>query len=204
MEKNYYEILEVDKNASKEIIDKAYKTLAKKYHPDLQTNDVKIFEEKMKKINEAYAVLTNEEQREAYDQQLKDCLISVEEYQKLLQENIILKEKLNEIYNPVNDVNDINIQFNEEETTTQYSNQNNNFKQKCREYYIQNIRQKSIAKKSIKEHLKSLIALVLTILIFIIILQIPFVKRFFVQIYDDNVLIQTIVEIFKNIFDISK
>ena len=36
MEKNYYEILEINKNASKEIMDKAYKTLIKKYHPDLQ------------------------------------------------------------------------------------------------------------------------------------------------------------------------
>ena len=36
--KNYYEILEVDKNASEEVIEKAYKTLAKKYHPDLQNN----------------------------------------------------------------------------------------------------------------------------------------------------------------------
>lgn len=34
--KNYYEILEVNENASKEVIDKAYKVLAKKYHPDLQ------------------------------------------------------------------------------------------------------------------------------------------------------------------------
>ena len=34
--KNYYEILEVDQKASKEVIEKAYKVLAKKYHPDLQ------------------------------------------------------------------------------------------------------------------------------------------------------------------------
>lgn len=39
MEKNYYEILEVDKNASPEIIKKAYSTLAKKYHPDLQPEE---------------------------------------------------------------------------------------------------------------------------------------------------------------------
>lgn len=199
MEKNYYEILEVDKNASKEIIDKAYKTLAKKYHPDLQTNDVKESEEKMKKINEAYSVLNDEEQREIYNQQLNDYFVSVEEYQRLLQENIILKEKLNEICNPVTDVNDINIQFEEEEVTPQYS-QNNNFGQKYKEYYTRNIRKSG--KKSIKEHLKSLIALVLTIIIFIIILQIPFVKKFFVQIYDDNVVIQTIVEIFRNMFKI--
>ena len=36
MNKNYYEILEVDKNASAEVIEKAYKALVKKYHPDLQ------------------------------------------------------------------------------------------------------------------------------------------------------------------------
>ena len=42
MEQNYYDILEVNKNASSEIIEKAYKTLVKKYHPDLQENDLKI------------------------------------------------------------------------------------------------------------------------------------------------------------------
>lgn len=41
MEKNYYEILEVDKHASSDIIKKAYTTLAKKYHPDLQPDDQK-------------------------------------------------------------------------------------------------------------------------------------------------------------------
>ena len=46
MEKNYYEILEINKNASKEIMDKAYKTLIKKYHPDLQENN---FKKNMKK-----------------------------------------------------------------------------------------------------------------------------------------------------------
>ena len=41
MKKNYYDILEVNKNASPEIIEKAYKTLVKKYHPDLQKNEEK-------------------------------------------------------------------------------------------------------------------------------------------------------------------
>ena len=54
MEQNYYEILEVNKNASPEIIEKAYKTLVKKYHPDLQDNNLKAeYEEKIKLINEA-------------------------------------------------------------------------------------------------------------------------------------------------------
>ena len=60
---NLYEILEVSNKASKEVIDKAYHVLAKKYHPDLQANDEqrRIAEEKMKKINEAYDILSNEQ-----------------------------------------------------------------------------------------------------------------------------------------------
>ena len=62
MEENYYDILEINKNASPEIIEKAYKTLIKKYHPDLQKNDLKIkYEEKIKKINESYDVLSDPE-----------------------------------------------------------------------------------------------------------------------------------------------
>ena len=61
---NYYEILEVSEKASKEIIDKAYKTLAKRYHPDLQPEDKKsIAEEKMKQINESYYILSDDNKR---------------------------------------------------------------------------------------------------------------------------------------------
>lgn len=64
---NYYEILEVSQTASKEVIEKAYKVLAKKYHPDLNPDTKKEAEEKMKKINEAYNVLINDKKRENYD-----------------------------------------------------------------------------------------------------------------------------------------
>ena len=71
-EKTLYEILEVSENASPEIIEKAYKTLAKKYHPDLQEEANKSrAEAMMKKINEAYDVLGNEEKRKAYNAELK-------------------------------------------------------------------------------------------------------------------------------------
>ena len=67
-----YDILEVSRKASKEVIEKAYKTLAKKYHPDLQTPENKaIAEEKMKKINEAYSILSDESKRQEYDEKLE-------------------------------------------------------------------------------------------------------------------------------------
>ena len=60
--KNYYEILQVSHNASKEVIEKAYKVLAKKYHPDLQTSyTAKTYaEQRLKEINEAYNVLSDD------------------------------------------------------------------------------------------------------------------------------------------------
>ena len=71
--KNYYEILEVDKHASSDIIKKAYTTLAKKYHPDLQPDDQKEdAKKKLQKINEAYETLSNEELRKEYGVEIHD------------------------------------------------------------------------------------------------------------------------------------
>lgn len=70
--KNFYEILEVSQNASPEVIEKAYKTLVKKYHPDLQTKENYIlFENKMKEITEAYQVLSDANLKSEYDLKLK-------------------------------------------------------------------------------------------------------------------------------------
>ena len=63
---DYYKTLGVSKNASKEEIKKAYKKLAKKYHPDLNKNDSKSAE-KFKEINEAYSALSDETKRSNYD-----------------------------------------------------------------------------------------------------------------------------------------
>lgn len=67
MSKDYYQILGVDKNATKEEIKKAYKKLAKKHHPDLNKDDPEATE-KFKEINEAAAVLGDDEKRAQYDQ----------------------------------------------------------------------------------------------------------------------------------------
>ncbi len=65
-QKDYYKTLGVNKTASKEEIKKAYKTLAKKYHPDL--NKAADASEKFKELNEAAAVLGDEKKRTQYDQ----------------------------------------------------------------------------------------------------------------------------------------
>jgi molecular chaperone DnaJ len=64
--RDYYEVLGVTKNASQEEIKKAYRGLAKKYHPDANKDDAQA-EHKFKEVNEAYQVLSDEEKRRQYD-----------------------------------------------------------------------------------------------------------------------------------------
>lgn len=66
MAKNYYDILGVNKNASDEEIKKAYRSLAKKYHPDLNPGNAEAAE-KLKEVNEAYSVLSDKTKRSNYD-----------------------------------------------------------------------------------------------------------------------------------------
>lgn len=125
MEQNYYEILEVNKNASPEIIEKAYKTLVKKYHPDLQQDENKNkYEEKIKKINEAYDILSDSEKRKKYDLNLKNTEISINDYNSLYQENINLKNNLNILKEKLNYLN--NIQNNYKKNNLNYNNLENN------------------------------------------------------------------------------
>ncbi len=65
--KDYYKILGVDKKSDQDTIKKAYRKLAKKYHPDKHPNDSKATE-KFKEINEAYEVVGNADKRKKYDQ----------------------------------------------------------------------------------------------------------------------------------------
>src|SRR5687767_9763542 len=65
--RDYYETLGVGRNASEDEIKKAYRKLARKYHPDLNPNN-KQSEDKFKEVQEAYEVLGDKEKRGHYDQ----------------------------------------------------------------------------------------------------------------------------------------
>src|SRR5881394_3872161 len=65
---DYYETLKVDRKASADEIRKSYRRLARKYHPDLNPGD-KAAEDRFKKLQEAYDVLSDAKKRQMYDQQ---------------------------------------------------------------------------------------------------------------------------------------
>ena len=67
MSEDYYKILGIDKNASKEEIKKAYKKKAKQHHPDLNKENKKEAEAQFKKVNEAFSILGDEQKKQQYD-----------------------------------------------------------------------------------------------------------------------------------------
>ena len=203
MEQNYYEILEVNKNASPEIIEKAYKTLVKKYHPDLQQDENKNkYEEKIKKINEAYDILSDSEKRKKYDLNLKNTEISINDYNSLYQENInlknnlnILKEKLNYLNNIQNNYEKNNLNYNNLENNKNYSENNNiNYNDINYTNYFSNFF------VNIKNKLKNLFAFFITILIiifiFFILWHIPFTKNYLIKLYNENSILQFFINLF--------
>ncbi len=93
---NYYEILEVDKNASLDTIKKIYKYKIKQNHPDLFTGKERQNAEKLtKKLNEAYEVLSDSNSRKIYDEQLSS--------NDLEKENKMLKDEIELLNNYIND-----------------------------------------------------------------------------------------------------
>jgi len=81
---DYYKILGIGRNASEKDIKKAYRKLARKYHPDLNPND-KTAEKKFKEVNEANEVLSNPKNRKKYNQYGKDWK-HAEEFEKAKQQ----------------------------------------------------------------------------------------------------------------------
>ena len=215
MDKNYYEILQINKNASPEIIEKAYKTLAKKYHPDLQDEaHKKESEEKFKIINEAYQTLSNPQLKASYDQNMMDNNISQEQYEEMYKQNQILKNELNNLHRQQNNqnANPNNNMYNNTNSTQdtpekrykrdlEYEKQLERARQQAyHDAYIQDLKNRGYKiryKKTFKEYLKNLFALCIAILFLIFILNLPFVKSFFYDLAQNNPLLYSLYSIFQ-------
>jgi curved DNA-binding protein CbpA len=103
--KNYYDELEVSQKASKEVIEKAYKVLAKKYHPDSTTESDRVAaEERFKAISEAYNTLSDDFKRKEYDKELAESSpnISYEEYEYVLNKNKDLEDEIDYLHQRMN------------------------------------------------------------------------------------------------------
>ena len=214
--KNYYEILEVDKNASKEVIEKAYRALAKKYHPDLQQGgQQQEYAEKMKIINQAYDILSDDVKRQEYNQKLENeriqrermqyqsaqnQTISIEEQERIMRENYELKQQINRM-NTNNNVVDQGSIGNMGRILSQQINDAR--RQAYHDAYIQDMKNRGYKiryKRDFKYYLKLVKVLAITALVLFLIYQIPFVKNYFHDLYNENIVFKAIIDIFKNTF----
>lgn len=185
--KNYYDELEVSRFASKEVIEKAYKVLAKKYHPDMVSADKKQeAEEHFKKISAAYEVLSNDVKKANYDAQLNQSQpnISTEEYNNLIKTNKNLQSELSVLKNKVQTLKNNSSSINSQPTTStnyqnyyQTSNTNNKLLSKFKEKIAYAL---AVIKYKITNFFKTILAIILTILliyiIFKILLLIPYTR----------------------------
>lgn len=178
--KNYYEILEVSENASKEVIDKAYKVLAKKYHPDLQEEkNKKSAEEKIKSLNEAYEILSNPEKRKTYDDKITR-LKQEEERKKQVQHQNYVKN-ISGVY------------------ANQYTNiQREAEKQKVVNKQFKKEYNRELRKLRVQAFIRKVVAIVsvfaVLALICFIIYKIPATNRWLHNLYEDNIIIKAIVD----------
>ena len=193
----YYEILEVSRTASKEVITKAYKVLVRKYHPDLEQDEGKKEEakEKMVRINEAYETLSDDEKRKKYD----DTIAILEEKERIEKEKKKQQGKTQNVNTNVDNVNsNNNISINNidnannlnDDTKLQEEMQRaeeeiqmhkqNIVNQMYEDYYntLRRMGYKVVTVRPLKERIKAYVIAGIVILLLILIYNIPFIRGF--------------------------
>lgn len=188
----YYEILEVSRMASKEVITKAYKVLVRKYHPDLEQDEGKKEEakEKMVRINEAYETLSDDEKRKKYD----DTIAILEEKEKKKQQgktqnvnrnidnvNSNNNISINNIDNANNLNNDTKLQEEMQRAEEEIQMHKQNIVNQMYEDYYNTLRRmgyKVVTVRPLKERIKAYVIAGIVILLLILIYNIPFIRGF--------------------------
>ena len=213
--KNLYEILEVSENASKDVIE----NLAKKYHPDLQTTAQakKIAEEKMKEINEAYSILSDDEKRAKYNQKLKN--------ERIIQENKEINYYPNNsnIYREANNTyTNVNQDEKNNYSNNIYNNTSNEKLNKAMKKKQKKL-EKQLKRKMEDAYLKAygdylrkngyrvkyrfdyknipILLGIITIIIFVgwLLWIIPISHDYMIEVYNENIIIKKLVDIILNI-----
>lgn len=222
--KNFYDWLEINKNASPEVIEKAYKTLVRKYHPDLQEEANKQeSEEILKQINDAYDTLSDPIKKADYDAHLKETEISADEYEHLYQEKANLENELNNLknnnYQQPTYQEPVQRHISRPHTQEQMRNQAQQdledqlrYQEQMRQAvdkayhdaYVQDLRRRGFKiryKKTFKDYIRILITIVVILIIIFVLTKIPFVQNYFTKLYEQNEVIKWIADIFINIID---
>jgi chaperone protein dnaJ 2 len=193
----YYEILEVSRMASKEVITKAYKVLVRKYHPDLEQDEGKKEEakEKMVRINEAYETLSDDEKRKKYD----DTIAILEEKERIEKEKKKQQGKTQNVNRNIDNVNSNNdISINNIDNANNLNNdtklqeemqraeeeiqmhKQNIVNQMYEDYYntLRRMGYKVVTVRPLKERIKAYVIAGIVILLLILIYNIPFIRGF--------------------------
>lgn len=224
--KDLYKVLEVDRKASIDVIEKAYKVLAKKNHPDLQSTQEakKQAEEKIKKINEAYEILKDEEKRRKYDLELEQ-----EEKRNTINNTKYNNSGVNGVtYNKVNYNRNVgttnntkcnnrtNYQSNYDQnnqnsdtelTDKQRKKLNKKLQRKMEDEYLRaygDYLTKNGYKVAFRVNWRKLPYLLIIILVVIVIgaflWYFPITNKYLVSLYEDNIIIKKIVDVIISLF----
>ena len=200
--KDYYKILGVSQSASNDELKKAFRSLAKKYHPDRNKDDESA-KAKFQDVNEAYGILSNEKSRKEYDENLKNQ----RQREKEEDRQKIINETMQEYSNKSQNVyyNQLQMNKNTPNINQEQTQKNINVNQQkvyTKKDYIRDYNKRlrklkfENCKKNAITNLKT-IAIMAVIAIFIWFF--PPTHKFLVNMYEENIVLQTIVEIFKRI-----
>ena len=197
----YYEILEVSRMASKEVITKAYKVLVRKYHPDLEQDEGKKEEakEKMVRINEAYETLSDDEKRKKYDDTIaileeKERIAKEKERQQSKTQNINNNRNINvnkntvDVNNNINNIdnrnnlnNDTKLQEEMQRAEEEIQMHKQYIVNQMYEDYYNTLRRMGynvVTVRPLKERIKAYLIAGIVIILLILIYNIPFIRGF--------------------------
>ncbi len=225
---NYYEILEVSEKASKEVIEKAYKALAKKYHPDLNQDNKKEAEQKMKQLNEAYEVLISDEKRANYDSILeKKRELERRKASRQSSSQSNTNSKSSSTSSSTNQSSDdIEKQFSNYNTISYsngyYTDNEGNFyvntsgmdektkkklKEKLQERYLEAydayLRERGYKLKykwTFKRIFQLILTIIVIIIVFTILFFIPPIHNMCIELYEENIVVRLLVNLVRSIF----